>query len=104
MSLESYFRVMAQNEPVPGQNEQLERPRVTQVPPQDQQQRTARTGRKMGGVDTGTVALAMSGMSFYWTMPMMMQMARKQKKRKPKPAASPVADSRQADSSDAPYS
>lgn len=39
--------------------------------------RTAR-GRRVGPpVDTGTVALAMTGLTFYWTMPMMMRRRRR---------------------------
>ncbi|MGE5595650.1 MAG: hypothetical protein ACM3S1_06385 [Hyphomicrobiales bacterium] len=38
-------------------------------------------GRKAGGVDNGTVALAMSGMTFYWVMPLMM--ARRTRRRRP---------------------
>lgn len=43
-----------------------------------------RTGRKLGGIDNGTVALAISGMSFYWMMPMLM--SRRKRRRKAPPA------------------
>ena len=35
-----------------------------------------RTGRKLASMDTGTVALAVSGMTFYWMMPMLMRRRR----------------------------
>ncbi|MCZ2109259.1 MAG: hypothetical protein LC118_06805 [Dehalococcoidia bacterium] len=42
-----------------------------------------RTGRKLGGVDNGTVALAISGMSFYWMMPMLMSPRKRRRKHPP---------------------
>lgn len=48
-----------------------------------------RTGRKLGGVDNGTVALAISGMSFYWMMPMLM--SRRKRRRKASPTEPPSA-------------
>ena len=39
-----------------------------------------RSGRKLGGVDNGTVALAISGMSFYWMMPMLMSRRKRRRK------------------------
>lgn len=84
-SIESFFQAMSSGQ-FPGQAEASgqQQPQVMRVPARNS------SGRKMGGVNTGDVALAMSGMSFYWTMPMMMQMARNQRRRR-KPAK-PAAD------------
>ncbi|MCK9517641.1 MAG: hypothetical protein M0R74_01245 [Dehalococcoidia bacterium] len=40
------------------------------------------TGKRTGGVDNGTVALAISGMTYYWLMPLM---AGRRRKRRPRP-------------------
>jgi len=45
---------------------------------------TTGRGRKMGTIDTGTVALAISGMTFYWMMPMLMA-RRGRKSKTPRP-------------------
>ena len=42
-----------------------------------------RSGRKLGGVDNGTVALAIGSMSFYWMMPMLMGRGKRRKKKTP---------------------
>lgn len=42
---------------------------------------TTGRGRKLGAVDNGTVALAISGMAFYWLMPMLLS---RRKRRRPK--------------------
>ena len=49
---------------------------------------TTGRGRKLGGVDNGTVALAISSMAFYWMMPILMSRRRprrRAKARQPKP-------------------
>jgi hypothetical protein len=68
-------------------------------PPDDMQERlrraqratpTAAPARRTGGVDNGTVALAISGMTYYWLMPMMA--GRRRKRRRPaanEPTAQP---------------
>lgn len=68
----------------------LNQQRVTRVPARQQPATTTGRGHARGGVDNGTVALAMSGMSFYWSMPMMMAMAKKNRKRR-KPSAASTA-------------
>lgn len=50
-----------------------------------------RTGRKLGGVDNGTVALAISGMSFYWMMPMLMSRRKRRRKSPPADSGTPTA-------------
>lgn len=40
-----------------------------------------RSGRKLAPMDTGTVALAVTGMTFYWMMPMLMR-----RRRPPRPS------------------
>lgn len=69
----------------------LNQQRVTRVPARQQPSTTTGRGHARGGVDNGTVALAMSGMSFYWSMPMMMAMAKKNRKRR-KPAATSASE------------
>lgn len=61
----------------------MQQPQVTRVQARQQPSTTTGRGHARGGVDNGTVALAMSGMSFYWSMPMMMAMAKKKRRRKP---------------------
>lgn len=41
--------------------------------------------RASAGVDNGTIALALSGMAFYWMMPMMAGGRRKKRRKAPKP-------------------
>jgi hypothetical protein len=55
-------------------------------PGADAQARTG-TGRKLGKLDNGTVALAISSMAFYWMMPMLLRAAVRQAPRKRKPPA-----------------
>jgi hypothetical protein len=61
----------------------FELPRTPPPPPSGAR---TRSGRKLGGVDNGTVALAIGGMSFYWMMPMLM--SRRKRRRKPSGDAS----------------
>jgi hypothetical protein len=42
-------------------------------------------GRRTGNMDAGTVALAMSAMSLYWTMPLMLSRAPRRRRRRPQP-------------------
>ncbi len=46
-----------------------------------------RTGRKLAPVDNGTVALAISGMAFYWMKPMMMGRGRRRRRASGSPQA-----------------
>ncbi len=53
------------------------------------------SGRKLGKLDNGTVALALTGMAFYWLMPALMSRGRKGRRvvrpaRRPRPAPPPV--------------
>ena len=61
-------------------------------------------GRKLAKLDNGTVALALSGMAFYWLMPALMSRGRKGRRvvrpaRRPRPAPSP-AESRPSEPGD----
>lgn len=44
--------------------------RSTGVPRAGAAEATTRSGRSRGTMDTGTVALALGAMSFYWTLPL----------------------------------
>jgi len=55
--------------------------------PAAEAQARTRTGRKLGKLDNGTVALAISGMAFYWMMPMLLRAAARPVPRKRKPPA-----------------
>src|SRR5690606_34613750 len=44
----------------------------TELPRTRRQQQTTSGGRRLGGADPGTVAIAMTGMAFYWMMPALM--------------------------------
>ncbi|MEX0781545.1 MAG: hypothetical protein WED87_04080 [Dehalococcoidia bacterium] len=40
--------------------------------PGGQRRQTTSGGRRLGQLDNGTVALALSGMAYYWLMPMLL--------------------------------
>lgn len=56
-----------------------------------------RSGRNSPPLDNGTVALAISGMSFYWMMPALMRKRRRPRAQSPNPAPEPGTDAPQGD-------
>lgn len=70
----------------PGRGSQVPFDIRMQAGPVDSGPRT-RTGRKLAALDNGTVALAISGMTFYWMMPMMMGRRRKRRRAPDNPPA-----------------
>ena len=46
------------------------------------QRRATAAGRRMGQLDSGTVALALSGMAYYWLMPALMARRRPRRPRR----------------------
>jgi hypothetical protein len=53
------------------------------LPSTPRQRTSTRSGRRLGGVDPGTVAIALTGMSFYWLMPALMSRGRPRRTRRP---------------------
>ena len=71
------------------------RMRPQQLPGGSAQGAQTTGGRKLARLDNGTVALALSGMTFYWLMPALLSRGRKGRRvvrpaRRPRPAASPA--------------
>lgn len=66
---------MTMGEPRYGSGDPSSRSRVRPGPadlPVGGRRQTTGSGRRLGQIDTGTVALSITGMAFYWLMPALM--------------------------------